>query len=69
VRLGDDEPSSAEHPPDRGDRRHLSAAEPDVVVDRAGPGVQAELGELLAQPDDLVLDLIGDPVGDPLRRA
>lgn len=37
-----------------------------VVVDRAGAGVQAELSELLAQRDDLVLDRIGGAVWDAL---
>jgi hypothetical protein len=38
-----------------------------VVVDREGSGVHAELGQLLAQLNDLILDRIRRAVRDPVR--
>jgi hypothetical protein len=37
-------------------------------MDRLGARVDAELRQLLAQRDDLVLEPIGGAMGDPLRR-
>jgi hypothetical protein len=34
---------------------------PEVDLDRRGPGVDPEVGQLLAQTDDLVLELVGGP--------
>ncbi len=67
VRLGGHEAPSPEHPPDRRDRRHLLVVKPQVVVDRLGAGIQAEIAELLAERHDLVLDPLRGAVGDPLR--
>ena len=59
VGLGGDEAPPGQHPPDGGHRRHrgLSASVPaqQVVVDRGRSGVEAVVGERLAQGDDLVL--------------
>jgi len=33
----------------------------EVMVDRDGAGIEAVLGQLLAQGDDLVLEAVGDP--------
>jgi hypothetical protein len=41
-------------------------ARAEVVVDRRRPGVQSELGQLLAQRDDLVLERVGRTVRDAL---
>ena len=38
-----------------------------VVVDRLGPRIQAEVRELLAESDDLILEGIGRAVRDPPR--
>jgi hypothetical protein len=60
VRLRDDEPACLEHPPDRRGRWCVAALE-QVVADRLGAGVQAGVGQLLAQLDDRVLVPIRDP--------
>ena len=65
VGLGHHEPPTAKHPPDRRDRRHLIVAKAQVVVDRLGPGIQALIGQGLAQLDDLVLKPVGRAVRDP----
>jgi len=66
VGLGGHEASPAQHPPDRRHRGHLLVSEPEVVVDRAGASVKAKANELLAQRNDLVLELIRRAVGDAL---
>jgi hypothetical protein len=43
-------------------------AQPQVVGDRLGARVDAELGRLLAQGDDLVLERFGRAAWDPLGR-
>ncbi len=69
LRLGRDEAAPGEHPPDRRDRRCRSLATAQVVGDRVGTGIQALIGELLAERDDLVLEGLGRPVRDRLRSA
>jgi hypothetical protein len=63
VRLRGDEASAGEDPPDARDRtrRDTAVRSREVGVDRVGAGVGAELGELLAERDDLVFDGIRDP--------
>ena len=43
------------------------------MLDRASTGVETRVGELLAQADDLILDLgqgaVGDPLSDPRARS
>jgi hypothetical protein len=68
VRLPDHEAPAAEHPPDRGDRGHVLVAQPQLVGDRLGARVDAELGQLLAQGDDLVIERFGRAARDRLGR-
>ncbi len=64
VRLGDDEAPTLEHPPDTRDRTGWVAAVggDEVGVDRVRSRVDTELGQLLAQLHDLVLDVVGNSV-------
>ena len=68
VRLGGDEPSTTEHPPDRGDRRGAAPVSQEVVVDGLGAGIKALIRKFLAEPYDLVFDLPGSSVGDAFGR-
>jgi hypothetical protein len=68
VRLGHDEATPTEHSPDRRDRRHVAATPLKVGVDRLGAGVDAELAQLLAKGDDLILQRGRCAVGDRLGR-
>jgi hypothetical protein len=63
LRLGGDEPPAVEDPPDRGPGGQplTEMTTPEVDLDRRGPGVDPEVGQLLAQTDDLVLELVGGP--------
>jgi hypothetical protein len=58
--LGCDEAPGLEHPPDARHRRNdLGVALLEVIADRLGSGVDAEIQELLSQGDDL--DLVAVP--------
>jgi hypothetical protein len=59
LRLRGDQAAAAQHPPDRRRRRHLVTALGQVPGDRLRPGIQALPSQLLAQRDDLILDLGG----------
>lgn len=63
------EASPRKHPPDRGHRRHLLMSQREVIVDRLRPGIQTEVRELLAQPDDLILELHRRAMWDLLGRS
>jgi len=60
VGLGGDKAPPRQHPPNGRDRGHYglvaAVATHQVVADRVGAGVEAFLGEGLAQGDDLLLD-------------
>jgi hypothetical protein len=59
--LRGDEPATGQHPPDRRDSRQgFHAGCGQVGADRLGAGVQALLRQVLAQPDDLVLEVQAD---------
>ena len=61
--LRGDEPAPGEDPPDRGDRRHRrDPGRGEVGGDGLAAGVEALLGQGLAEPDDLVLQLQADRV-------
>ena len=57
VRLRLNEAPAFEDPPDRRDRRGRGITQTEVVVDRLGAGVEALIGELLAETNDAVLEL------------
>jgi len=61
VGLGGDKAAGAKHSPDGGDRRGGVVALGEVMVDRDRAGVEAVLGEVFAQGDDLVFEVVGDP--------
>ena len=63
VGLGGDEAPGLEHPPDGRDRRHLSLALGQVVVNGHRPRVEAVVGQLLAQGHDRLLVATGDARG------
>jgi hypothetical protein len=62
VRLGGDEASVGQDPPDRGHRRRLTGLLFEVERDGGRAGVVAVLVEVLADADDLVLDDVGSAV-------
>jgi hypothetical protein len=65
VRLGRDEATPGEDPPDGRDRagRDAVVVAGEVGVDRVGPCIGAELDELLSQSDDLVFHGVGEARG------
>jgi hypothetical protein len=67
MRLGDDEATAVQHPPDGGGRGNLIADQAEMMPDGGGAGVETGLCQLFAQPDDPVLQfgagLVRDPVG------
>jgi len=60
LRLGDDTTAPPQDPHDGAQRRGGPVAIGKVEEDGLGSGVEALFGQLLAQEDDLVLDLPGD---------
>ena len=69
--LRGDEPPARQDPPDRRDRRdHILAVTPaQVDRDRVGSGIHAEIGELLAELHDLILDRLRGAARAPMRTA
>ena len=61
VRLGSDEATRFQHPPDGRDRRHRATGLRQVVADRLGTRVDPEIGELLAHRHDALLPHRRDP--------
>ncbi len=62
LRLRADEPAPRQDPPDRRDRRAAAVAPLEVDRDRVRAGIQALLRQLLAEPDDLLLEGFGSAV-------
>jgi hypothetical protein len=60
VRFRGDEAAGFEDPPDRRDRRRVTPALNKVVADRLGAGVEAAVGELLAERDHRLVVAVSD---------
>jgi hypothetical protein len=69
VGLGSDEAPPAQHPPYRRNGRDRPVTVAQVVVDGLGSGIKSQVRELLAQRDDLVLELHRSAVGNPFGRT
>jgi hypothetical protein len=67
MRLRGDEPSSLEDAPDRRHRRDRAVAQAEVIVDGVGTGIEAGVGQLLAEAYDAFLELHRAAIGDSLR--
>ena len=61
LRLGGDEATTRQDPPDRGHRRWCDPATIQVVGDRVGACIQPLVVQFLAKRDDRVFGRIGDP--------
>jgi hypothetical protein len=69
VRLGGDEPAGVQDPPDRRDRRCAAVPLAEVEGDGGRAGLVPATGQLLAELDDLVLDLDRRAPGTSQRPA
>ena len=69
VRLRDDESAGGEDPPDRGDRGAGAVPAGQMGGDGGRAGLVPVPVEVLADGDDLVLELVGGPGGTTQRPA
>src|ERR687895_676352 len=69
LRLGSDEASPGENPPDRGGSGGGATAAGEVEGDGVRPGVEPLFGKLLAHLDDLVFELDRGLLGAPQGTA